>query len=688
MNCIPKKVNEESKTDNTAVIVSPDCEVRFTSGKTICVEALAGGQWVCRYRSADGNVKLPHWQFAQPAFHIVIKNEPLDKEISLSAGWQWVSAGEMSGTKKDRRHFTIELSNTIVPITVKVHTLLDGTAVLTRWLEITNTSDKPVAIAAVAPWAGRLWNEANEDVPITLGCSTIHSIQVGLGSFAWRPLEIGSNVIQNTREPCHDDPYFILHNESNGEYFFGELAWPSLYRMVFDKTEHDGLVFGIGPTTIRGELARVLSPGETVQTPAVHLCHHQGDFDAVVQEMHEHVRRSVLPEHQPDRSHRVEYIANNDTGTNVYTGKDFTEENLRKCIDVAAAVGAELFLIDGPYWAQIGGKHGWDWLNGDNKLFPDGLKALRDYAHQKGLLFGVYARTEGIDMLTSGAPDMFETVSGMIEKHGLDLYRHDTSANQWTHWLHPRVQHGFEECIAWRHHNVFYNTAERLRRKYPNVILQQAHGGGARCDLATIGHWHENFQSDYTHLPLAYQMRAGLSVYLPPEVMQSTYFGMCGTPPDKITVKRCIYALGNIPCIFWTLLPAKVNEISPEELNEWRKYTNLYKSFIRPLLSMCKVYHHAPISAKDDRDTGDWFVEEFISPDRTKGWAVIISYPESRSLTYPFCPKGVDEQKTYKVTFDNRNETKTYSGSNLKREGILIHVGSEVHSELLLFESV
>jgi hypothetical protein len=35
----------------------------------------------------------------------------------------------------------------------------------------------------------------------------------------------GVTLIKNDRDRLWDDPYFVLHNQSNGEYFFGELAW-------------------------------------------------------------------------------------------------------------------------------------------------------------------------------------------------------------------------------------------------------------------------------------------------------------------------------------------------------------------------------------------------------------------------------------------------------------------------------
>lgn len=692
-----------------AVGKTSEHQIRFTSGKTVYVEALIEGQWLGRCWGTDGNVPSQYPQFAEPAFEIEIQDDPdAQTSRSLSAGWQWVSASEAPETERDTRHFVVELSNTTCPTGLKIHTLLDGTAVLTRWLEITNASDRPLALTAVAPWAGRLWHE---DASIALGCSVVATDQ-RTGSFGWRSLEPGATTIRTTREPCYDDPYFILQNESNGEYFFGQLAWPSIYMMEFDKK--DGLAFRIAPITPEGSVLRVIAPGETIATPAVHLCHLKGDFDATVQAMHEHIRRSVLPKRDPELSFRIEYAANGDTGDCLYKHDDFNESNLMACIDAAKAVGAETFLVNGPQWAaesddprddgmgslewREGRLMGWNWFEADKKRFPNGIRALSDYAHAKGLLFGAYGRTEGSDMLTTHRPGMFQTVCDMIDIHGLDIYAHDTSYDQWNDettyeqynnkdWVTSTSRDGFCECILWRHHDVFYEATERIAEKYPNLILWQAHAGGARLDLATVGGWHENLQSDFTGVPLVYHMAAGFSVYLPPEVMKSAYYGMWGDLPDKTTLKRCIFALGNAPVVYWTLLPAQVSENDQDELAPWRKYVELFKTFIRPLLSTCKVYHHEPINAKGNWDSGSWLVLEFMSPDAAKGWATIVSYPESRSLTYQFRPRGLDAQRQYAVTFDNTGNTETIAGSVLMEEGLSIEVTDEIRSEMLLLEA-
>jgi hypothetical protein len=105
------------------------------------------------------------------------------------------------------------------------------------------------------------------------------------------------------------------------------------------------------------------------------------------------------------------------------------------------------------------------------------------------------------------------------------------------------------------------------------------------------------------------------------------------------------------------------------------------------LLSTCKVYHHEPINAKGNWDSGSWLVLEFMAPDAAKGWATIVSYPESRSLTYQFRPRGLDAQRQYAVTFDNTGNTETIAGSALMAKGLSIEVSDEIRSELLLFEA-
>ena len=98
---------------------------------------------------------------------------------------------------------------------------LHGSPVLTRYIEITNSSEKPVSLTGVYPWSGWLWPR---DHDFTLGYFT-KSDWAWEGWFDWKELPSGITSIKCDKGQGHDDPFFIVRNEVRGEYFIGHLAW-------------------------------------------------------------------------------------------------------------------------------------------------------------------------------------------------------------------------------------------------------------------------------------------------------------------------------------------------------------------------------------------------------------------------------------------------------------------------------
>ena len=691
-------------------------EVRFASGNTIYIEGLIDGEWVGRYWNADGQITLPY-QLHEPAFEIQIKSDPnIQDGIALESGWQWVSGIELQEGDEEKRHFVIELSNKIMPIRIKVHTMLDGTAVLTRWLEVTNNGDKAIAITKCFPWSGCLWAD---DTAEKVGRSIRFDIGFE-GWFGWSELKPGSNVFANHGGLTYDDPYFILPNQAGNEYFFGQLAWSANYQMEFEKGP--GITFKIGPVTV--DALRVISAGETVKTPLVHLGYTQGDFDMAVQAMHDHIRRSVIPDIKPERAYRIQCLAPEDRQT-VYKEDNYNEANLKKILDVVDAVDMELFIVDGPTWAEgttpsnliNPGFYG-NW-NARKSWFPNGLDPLREYAHERNIYFGLYAEPEGgrgdwsrtsayqehpewfvpcchqwhpgnnfLRISHTGAADYMRNAiyNEIIRRHKIDLYRHDQNGVEGDEGS-VTEREGFKENDYWRHYEALFEIFKDVRNDFPDLILQQAAGGGAKMDLMITSIFNEHFTSDRTDFPAMFQMASGLSVFLPPEILV-TANGMAGFAggADLVTLLRSAFATANTPMIFNSVLPNTMDEMTPQFQETFLHYVKLYKEFIRPLLSTCKVYHHAPVSADGGVEGSAWFAMEYMLPDKTKGWATIVRFTEDPN--YVFKAKGLDAQKTYKVTFDNSREIKTIKGSELMEKGLSLKIEGRPRSELLLFEQL
>jgi hypothetical protein len=158
--------------------------------------------------------------------------------------------------------------------------------------------------------------------------------------------------------------------------------------------------------------------------------------------------------------------------------------------------------------------------------------------------------------------------------------------------------------------------------------------------------------------------------------------------PDLDTTLRGAYALGNTPRLFNSMLPKSLEELKPATREKFLHYNRIYKTFIRPMLPTCKVYHHAPVNATGGVESGGWFAMEFTSPDRTKGWGTVIRLDDATEGAYLLQPKGLNEQATYRVTFDNAGKTADIHGAELSHEGLSICPPADPRSELVLFEQI
>jgi len=696
-------------------------ETSIISGSAGCyVESMRAGRWVSRRWSVGRQASAPKWE--TPVFEIRLRHScSLDiPERVLSDGWEFVSA-KVAKAKRGGKHLVVHLSHPQPAdehLDVKVHTLLDGTAVLTRWLEITNRTDRAVGLSRVVPWAGRLWDQ---DAPVRLGRWQRMSWG-GEGWFDWEKLRTGENLVRNDTGQVWDASNFVLHNESTEEYFFAQMAWATQYEMAFPKGRSEGVDFRIAP--LASPTFYVLQPGETMNTPAVHLGCVRGEFHEAVQQMHEHIRRSVLPRRRSNRAYRTQYLMPGDWDICHYYEDEFNEANALKCVDVAAEAGLEVFILDGPTWCKGYGS----WTEPNGKLFPNGIGPIRQRTRSKGMLLGMYFETEGgrdgdtlqqlspglipdmgcwrdtavfrdhpewfdranLDLTIPEAAEYFrDEIGRVIEKYGLDVYRHDENGVVFYPpgpGGIPTLRPGWiQEGRSYRHYRALHDVLRQLRAKYPEVAFQQASAGGYRLDIGTMSGFHEHFASDLAGSP---NRLAGMSVFLPPEVLVNAV----GMPPmgpyDLETRLRIGYAMGTTAMFFTSALPGSLEDFTPEQRNLYQRYAKLHKRFMRPLLGKTRVYHHSPVNADGGINSGNWLVMEFMAPDSRKGWATVINMSDKPRGEYQFKPRGLTPAGDYRVRFDNEDRTERFAGKSLARDGLTITLPNGRWSQLLLFERV
>jgi len=695
--------------------------IRFTSGLTLCDEALWRGRWVNRYWLSTGII--------EPEFHLASQEErrealPVDgfqlavEGQELSGSWRWVKAEKSEVHNPDGLAVTLELASSARPITVKVHTLLYGGPVMVRWIEVTNTGKKPTAITSVSPWSGLIWDTANYQERLPKGSDG--PFEVGYVQYeewghegAWRfePVVNASKTISGTRgKSGWGHPTFFAHNKATGEWFVGSLGWSGNWTIQVTghqepEADRASFLYRMGPSTADPVL-RVFGPGESVETPQTHILCKRGDLDSVIQAMHEHVRREVLPPPVPNRDMLVEA---NHRG---YIVDHESEAGLKREIDLAADVGAEMFVIDagwyGPEPNNWGSNVG-DWYAGP--WLPNDLTPVRAYARQKGLLFGLWVEIESIgsaSKLRKEHPDwvltrdgkpvaggrqldvsnpavaawMESEVARVIKQYDLDLFRLDYNTTMEESGNH--VREGFVENTLWRHVEALYAMFDRLQKQFPHVVFQNCAGGGGRLDLGIMHRFQNTELSDWLRAPRGLKILNGMTWILPPEILLRTF----GTESEGVTsdadlVTQLRAATMALP-IFRGLSPS-LEDFNPLERAEVRHYVDLYKRVIRPVLKDCRVYHHTPLMPM--MEGSPWVVLEYASPDSQQALAWVYRTSESGDSSYRFIPRALDFSKIYDVTFANSGQTMEIPGYRLWQDGIPVRLEGDLTSELLIFRT-
>lgn len=238
-------------------------------------------------------------------------------------------------------------------------------------------------------------------------------------------------------------------------------------------------------------------------------------------------------------------------------GVDIDETSIRKEIDGAAALGAELFVVDAGWYAGAGRGGASDFSSGlgtwqvDAGRFPNGLKQLTDYAHGRGLKFGLWVEPERVALATINRADTAQEpwLARAGGKYGssdaAQLCFASAAARQWVldritrlidsvqpdylkwdnnFWINcDRTGHGHDSTDGnFTHVNGLYQVLSNLRARYPKLLIENVSGGGNRLDLGMLRYSDTAWMNDRS-VPSVHvrHMIEGLGRVFPPAYLLS-----------------------------------------------------------------------------------------------------------------------------------------------------------------------
>ena len=343
----------------------------------------------------------------------------------------------------------------------------------------------------------------------------------------------GSKSIESrklVRTTHTENPAFMItldseaFDENYGEVIAGALAWSGNFRLNFEVDEFNvlNILAGVNPYASDYTLAK----GESFTTPEMVYTYSFEGAGGASRNLHDWARNYGV-------WHGHTYAP---TLLNSWEGAYFTfdAKTLTDMIDDAADMGLEMFVLDDGWFgnkyprndanAGLG-----DWQINAKKL-PEGIDYIASHAHRKGLKFGIWIE-----------PEMVNPKSELAEKHPDWIVRSGDREmprmrNQWLLDLtNPKVQDFvfsvFDntmklspniDYIKWdanRHaENAgseflpkdrqshfwidyvqgFYKVMERIRAKYPDVLIQACASGGGRVEYGAMKYFNEVWTSDNT----------------------------------------------------------------------------------------------------------------------------------------------------------------------------------------------
>jgi glycosyl hydrolase family 36/melibiase-like protein len=417
------------------------------------------------------------------------------------------------------------------------------------------------------------------------------------------------------------------------------------------------------------DLQAELAPGESLEIRPGFLGAYAGDLDDAGNRLRRWLFQHGVPDVvRNDPSYpKVQWNAFGATGKEPGSW-DPVEAKFYPLIDDIAPLGFEEVMIDVGWW------HG-DEPDFDPADWPSGMGKAADYAHEKGMRFGLYW-TDPLDMTTpAGRRQRADRIRRLLQEHGADSWRSDCTR-------------GAVIGASFAATRGFYEMVDALAEEIPGFQWENCSGGGRIKDYGAMKRAVKIFNSDtYSALHVRQAFHDSSYAFHPAQLE-----GHLGSVDGKYRPRgasgvRFAFRSMSMGAPEWFLdAPNGGNGSEPwtqQEKEALKACVDTYKTEIRPLIRNADLYHVFPRP-----DGRNWDGIEYYDPAEREG-VVFLFQPSIENELERIRFKGLDPERMYRVTFeDDSNPSSVRSGAGLMGEGLAAQLEGEEMSELIFFEVV
>lgn len=667
------------------------------------------------------NAGLAYWAETYPCFGISSYGEKAfavahsDGNMSVDL----VVEGVRQYSDEEADITEITLKDKVYPLVVKqYYKAYKGTDIISTWVEITNNAKKALT----------LYKFASASLPVKRADNWLthfHGTWGAENMMEEEKLTNGQKVIANKegiRNTQTDNPSFMLTldgcpQEENGRVIGASLAWSGNYLMkIIADNSRINVIAGINEEVSH----YILEPKETFVTPELAMTYSSEGKGGVSRAFHRWARAYKLNQGNKER----------DILLNSWEGVYFNvnQEGMDQMMKDMSAMGGELFVMDDGWFGDKYPRNDdktslGDWTVCREKL-PEGIGGLLASAKKHNIKFGIWIEPEMANTkselfekhpdwvlsqdnrpLTTGRggsqvvldltnPEVQDFVFGVVDKlmteyPEIAYIKWDANAalmNYGSHYLPSQKQ----SHIYIEYHRGMNKVLERIRAKYPNLVIQACASGGGRVNYGFLPYFNEFWTSDDTDALQRIYMQWGVSNFYPSIAMASHVSANRNHQTGRVLPLKYRFDVA---------MSARLGmEIQPKDMTDADKAfagraIAAYKK-IRPVVQFGDLYRL--VSPYDKKGIASLM---YATPEKDK--AVLFVYKTEHFLNQlmpDVVLSGLDENRTYRITdLTPENEQKpsalngkVISGKILKEAGLSVAsaLRAEYSSLALLFEVV
>jgi len=448
--------------------------------------------------------------------------------------------------------------------------------------------------------------------------------------------------------------------------------------------------------------------GETFLVPPAFVGCYSGDIDDGSYTLHRFVIEKLVPRIPPGYVHpTLAYNLYLDGG-----GPKADEASVLRSAALAKELGFETFVVDAMWFPQSGD---WRW---DPRRFPRGSKPIEEYVHGQGMKLGIWmAYTQGSNSKDPAAldvaehPDWFsdpprlkvnpvshinwgalidlgyepardwaeKAAERVVSESRIDYFKTDYSPIV-THCVQTNHRHRYGVDVSYWSTLGYYAVQEDLLRTFPELICEGCSASGSIKDFGDIQRVHMIAINDTLSSLPNRQAIYDSTFALPPSVlMDYTYENYYDTVSDAPEPYLWRSSMMNQ----WQIDPTNSASWTPEQRARVKRATDIYKSWIRPILLDCEVHHILPRP-----DGFHWDGMFYWSPSLRHG-TLYIFRPNSDQESQTILLKGLSSATRYKVTAEDRSTAEaSYTGEALMNTGLPIRLPARYGSDLVYLEAI